>query len=207
MASCLPFHRFVEDPTPRATGQGNVPLIQVYVLTGMTAVNPGRPGHTRYASASAVEQPADENPQQGEEKRHEDQVWQGYFHTYSPGPPPLIGSEAPGRVAWAIRRGADAHLLKPVGSGGIYSAVMIASRAYAMRIVLREKAEGLKARLDQRECLAQATAHLMASGNLSAQAAYRTLRLMAMSERLSIEKMAAVLLDRVPGVHKRSDRA
>lgn len=119
----------------------------------------------------------------------------------------LIGSEAPGRIAWAIRQGADAHLLKPVGSSGIYSAVMIASRAYAMRIALREKTEGLKARLDQRECLAQATAHLMASGSLSAQAAYRTLRLMAMSERLSIEKMATVLLDRVSGVHKRSDRA
>lgn len=32
----------------------------------------------------------------------------------------LIGSEAPGRLAWAIRQGADAHLLKPIGSGGVF---------------------------------------------------------------------------------------
>ena len=45
----------------------------------------------------------------------------------------LIGSEAPGRIAWAIRRGADAHLLKPIGSGGIYSAMLIASHAFKQR--------------------------------------------------------------------------
>ncbi|MEP2843285.1 MAG: transcriptional antiterminator, partial [Alphaproteobacteria bacterium] len=34
----------------------------------------------------------------------------------------LVGSEAPGRIEWAARMGADALLLKPVGSSGAFSA-------------------------------------------------------------------------------------
>ena len=51
----------------------------------------------------------------------------------------LIGSEAPGRIAWAIKHGADAHLLKPVAGGGIYSAVLLAREAFARRQVLRQE--------------------------------------------------------------------
>ena len=119
----------------------------------------------------------------------------------------LIGSEAPGRVAWALSQGADAHLLKPVGSSGVYSAVMIAARTYERRKALHEEIYEIRARLDQRECLAQATAHLMTDRNLSASTAYRTLRMMAMSERQPIERMAAALLAQLPGARKRNGRA
>jgi AmiR/NasT family two-component response regulator len=119
----------------------------------------------------------------------------------------LIGSEAPGRVAWAIRQGADAHLLKPIGSGGIYSAVMIAAHAYEMRRMLSDKTEKISAWLEHRECLAEATAYLMVNRNISADAAYRELRLMAMSQRVPIEKMAAILLDQMLGTRKNYDRA
>ena len=53
----------------------------------------------------------------------------------------LIGSEAPGRIAWAIKRGADAHLLKPVSGGGIYSAVLIARDAFDRRQVQFHRGE------------------------------------------------------------------
>src|SRR5690606_13975316 len=39
----------------------------------------------------------------------------------------LIGSEAPGRIEWALfNHGANAHLLKPVGTAGVYSSLLIA---------------------------------------------------------------------------------
>lgn len=119
----------------------------------------------------------------------------------------LIGSEAPGRIAWAIKRGADAHLLKPVAGGGIYSAVLIAREAFDRRQALRREVTDLKQRLAQRECVAAATAQLMASEGLSATEAYRSLRLKAMAERLPIEAMAARLLAGNFATSRRHDRA
>jgi AmiR/NasT family two-component response regulator len=114
----------------------------------------------------------------------------------------LIGSEAPGRIDWAIGRGADAHLLKPVGSGGIYSAMLIASHGFEQRQRLRAEIEGLRLRLSRRERLAAATAQIMATQGVSATQAYKALRLMAMAERLSIEDMAARLTDSGAAVAK-----
>lgn len=119
----------------------------------------------------------------------------------------LIGSEAPGRVAWAIRRGADAHLLKPIGSGGIYSAVFIASQAFDRRKALGVEADNLRNRLSSRECLAEATAQIMLAENIAAEDAYRKLRLLAMSERKTIEAMAEHLLQQNSGGRKSNDRA
>jgi response regulator NasT len=106
----------------------------------------------------------------------------------------LIGSEAPGRIAWAIRRGADAQLLKPVAGGGVFSALLIANEAFARRARLRNEVAGLRRRLDGREVLAQATALLMLDDNLGAADAYRSLRRRAMDAQLPLEEMAARLL-------------
>jgi len=119
----------------------------------------------------------------------------------------LIGSEAPGRIAWAIRRGADAHLLKPVTSSGIHSALMIAREAFERRQALRAEVADLKHRLEQRESVAEATALLMLGQGLSAADAYRRLRLLAMGERLTIEAMAARILDKHAQSESRHDRA
>jgi two-component system, response regulator / RNA-binding antiterminator len=103
----------------------------------------------------------------------------------------LIGSEAPGRVAWAIRRGADAHLLKPIAGGGVFSALLIAGEAFARRQTLTTEVEALKRRLGLRESLAEATAILMLNDELNAADAYKSLRRRAMEQRVSIEDMAA----------------
>ena len=107
----------------------------------------------------------------------------------------LIGSEAPGRIAWAIRRGADAHLLKPVAGGGIYSAVLIARDSFERRCALQLEAADLALRLSRREAVAAATALLMTLEALSATEAFRQLRRLAMAERLTIEAMADRLLE------------
>ena len=118
----------------------------------------------------------------------------------------LIGSEAPGRLAWAISLGADAHLLKPVGSGGVFTALVIASESFARRAAMRSELDALRARLEQREAIAEATACLMLQGNMAAEAAYAQLRREAMAARLTIEAMAERIVDelRAGHVHHRS---
>jgi AmiR/NasT family two-component response regulator len=115
----------------------------------------------------------------------------------------LIGSEAPGRLAWAIRMGADAHLLKPVGSGGVFSALVIATEAFVSRSNLHQELDSLRSRLDKRQLVAEATACLMLQDNLSADAAYAALRRDAMLSRLSIEDMAERVVSQLRGGHVR----
>lgn len=102
----------------------------------------------------------------------------------------LIGSEAPGRLAWAIQLGADAHLLKPLGSGGVFAALVVAFDAFERRSAIQAELDGLRSRLEQREVIAEATACLMLRGNLPAELAYAQLRRDAMTARLTIEAMA-----------------
>jgi AmiR/NasT family two-component response regulator len=114
----------------------------------------------------------------------------------------LIGSEAPGRLAWAIRQGADAHLLKPIGSGGVFSALVIASEAFARRAEL----DGLRTRLGKRQLVAEATACLMVQNDLPANVAYDLLRRRAMEAQLTIEAMAERITEalRDPNVRDRA---
>ncbi|MET3901432.1 AmiR/NasT family two-component response regulator [Devosia sp. UYZn731] len=115
----------------------------------------------------------------------------------------LIGSEAPGRLAWAMRMGADAHLLKPIGSGGVFSALVIATEAFMRRSALHHELAGLRSRLDKRQLVAEATACLMQQDNLSAHDAYAALRRDAMQSRVSIEEMAERIVYRMGGDHVR----
>jgi len=107
----------------------------------------------------------------------------------------LIGSEAPGRIDWALRQGADAQLIKPIGSAGVYSALVIAMHNFHRRHALATEIGALRESLDQREAVAQATAILMLAENLSPKQAYQKLRLAAMAERISVEAAARRFLN------------
>ncbi len=107
----------------------------------------------------------------------------------------LIGSEAPGRIDWALRQGADAQLIKPIGSAGVYSALVIAMHNFHRRHALATEIGALRDSLDQREAVAQATAILMLAENMSPRQAYQKLRLAAMTERVSVEAMARRFLN------------
>jgi AmiR/NasT family two-component response regulator len=115
----------------------------------------------------------------------------------------LIGSEAPGRLAWAIGQGADAHLLKPIGSGGVYSALVIARQAFEQRTAMAGELASLRSRLDLRQVVAEATACLMLQDNLSADAAYDRLRRSAMADRVTIEEAAASVVAALGQSHVR----
>jgi len=102
----------------------------------------------------------------------------------------LIGSEAPGRIAWTISHGADAQLLKPIGSAGLYSALVVASQAFVRRRAQAEEIALLKERLSKRQVVAEATAILMLTHNCDARSAFDELRRAAMAERRAIEEAA-----------------
>ncbi len=102
----------------------------------------------------------------------------------------LIGSEAPGRVEWALRAGAHAQLLKPVGDHGAYSALLIARDAFHARRALSAEIADLRRRLDARQTVVRAVAMLAARGKTEDEA-YGQLRQMAMAWRVSFEDAAA----------------
>ncbi|MFT4152004.1 MAG: ANTAR domain-containing protein [Paracoccaceae bacterium] len=101
----------------------------------------------------------------------------------------LIGSEAPGRIEWALNAGADAQLLKPVGDGGAFSALLIARAAFDARQSLGAEIASLRARLDQRQTVVRAVTLLMGRGKTEDEA-YAQLRAMAMAWRISFEAAA-----------------
>lgn len=108
----------------------------------------------------------------------------------------LIGSEAPGRVEWALSTGANAQILKPIGDSGVYSALLIASHAFEARQALAANVADLRRRLGERQTVVQAVVRLMESSG-SEQAAYAALRAEAMDARISLEDAATRVLARI----------
>lgn len=102
----------------------------------------------------------------------------------------LIGSEAPGRVEWALSQNADAHLLKPVGNAGVYSALLIARNAFEARKALAAEVADLRQRVGERRSIVRAVGILIARGT-SEDRAYDQLRHLAMTWQVSMEDAAA----------------
>jgi len=101
----------------------------------------------------------------------------------------LIGSEAPGRIEWALAQKADAQLLKPVGNAGVYSALLIARQAFEARRRLADEIAGLQSRVAERQTIVRAVAALSSQG-VDDDRAYAQLRSLAMGWQISIEEAA-----------------
>jgi AmiR/NasT family two-component response regulator len=101
----------------------------------------------------------------------------------------LIGSEAPGRVEWALSHNADAQLLKPVGNAGVYSALLIARQAFEARRRLADEIAALEMRVAERQTIVRAVAALSAQ-SFDDERAYAQLRSLAMSWQISLEEAA-----------------
>jgi len=108
----------------------------------------------------------------------------------------LIGSEAPGRIEWAIAQGSDAQMLKPVGDSGVYSALLIARQSFEARQSLQAEISDLRARLAERQTVVRAVTLLAALGDCEADA-YAHLRQLAMSRRETIEQAAQRIVARL----------
>jgi AmiR/NasT family two-component response regulator len=101
----------------------------------------------------------------------------------------LIGSEAPGRIEWALSHNADAQLLKPVGNAGVYSALLIARQAFEARRRLADEIASLETRVAERQTIVRAVTALSAQG-FDDERAYAQLRSLAMSWQISLEEAA-----------------
>ena len=113
----------------------------------------------------------------------------------------LIGTEAPGRVEWALKQRADAHLIKPIGNAGIYSALLIARQKFDERQALYQEIAGLRAQVAERRTVVQAIVLLTAQGQTEAQA-FALLRKLAMDGQVTLEQAAAHLLADEKGGHR-----
>lgn len=100
----------------------------------------------------------------------------------------LIGSEAPGRIEWALSHKADAQLLKPVGTAGVYSALLIARQSFEARRQLAGEIASLRERVGERQTIVRAVAAL--SKGSDDDRAYAQLRSLAMSWQISVEEAA-----------------
>jgi AmiR/NasT family two-component response regulator len=101
----------------------------------------------------------------------------------------LIGSEAPGRIEWALSQGAAGQIMKPVSGAGAFSALLIAHQAFEARRAMDAQIADLRGRLSERQTIVQAVAHLMRQGR-DESVAYDLLRQMAMAWRVTIESAA-----------------
>lgn len=108
----------------------------------------------------------------------------------------LIGSEAPGRVEWALSTGAHAQILKPVGDSGVYSALLIARHTFEAQRFLAADAADLRRRLGARQTVVSAVLLLIESTG-SEEAAYAALRDEAMAARITLEEAATSVVARL----------
>jgi len=120
----------------------------------------------------------------------------------------LIGSEAPGRIEWALSHKADAQMVKPVGNAGVYSALLIARQSFEARQRQASEIAALQARVAERQTIVRAVAALCASG-VDDALAYDRLRSLAMSWQIPIEDAARriVALTEQDGRDDKSSRA
>lgn len=105
----------------------------------------------------------------------------------------LIGSESPGRLAWALEQEVDAFI--PLsGLSHLFSAMVIAHDVFAQKVARRAREAELARRGAGRLDVIRAVLLLMESGRDEALA-LKQLRTMAMVEQISLEDTAARLLD------------
>lgn len=118
----------------------------------------------------------------------------------------LIGSEAPGRIEWALSQKADAQLLKPIGTAGVYSALLIARQSFEARRRLADEIAALETRVAERQTIVRAVAALSAQG-FDDSRAYAQLRSFAMSWQVSVEQAARRIVAMTGEADEQSDRA
>jgi AmiR/NasT family two-component response regulator len=127
-----------------------------------------------------------------------DAGWSGLL-PWPPGENPvplvaLLGSEAPGRIAWALDHGANALIAKPIAASAVYPALVMASRSHAETRRIAGRIAELEERIRLRPLVLAAVQALMSSHDLDEAAAYRHLRREAMRRRLALEQAAAAIL-------------
>ena len=106
----------------------------------------------------------------------------------------LVGSEAPGRIEWASRTGADALLVKPLAANGVFAALLLARQSFERRKGLLAQVDALRTRLMARQTIVQAVAILSAKTG-DQDTAYDRLRQLAMAWQMTMEDAAVQIVE------------
>lgn len=127
-----------------------------------------------------------------------DQGWDGLL-PWGAGHPLLpvvavLGSEAPGRIAWALDQGAGAIIAKPIASSAVYPALVMAVAIHEERKLLRARLDHLEERVRMRPLVHAAVQRIMTARGVDEERAYAILRGCAMRRRLPMEQLSAFIL-------------
>jgi AmiR/NasT family two-component response regulator len=127
-----------------------------------------------------------------------DAGWSGLL-PWEPGQSPvpliaLLGSEAPGRIAWALDQGAKALIAKPVAASAVYPVLVMAARLHAEARAYAADRADLEERVKLRPLVHGAVQAIMGTQKIDEAAAYRCLQREAMRRRLALEQVAAGIL-------------
>ncbi|MFK0331731.1 ANTAR domain-containing response regulator [Rhizobium sp. NPDC090275] len=106
----------------------------------------------------------------------------------------LLGSEAPGRIAWALEQGAGAIIAKPVAASAVYPALVMAVSIHQERKTVAERVKFLEERVRLRPLVHAAVEQLMSVHAVNEERAYAILRDCAMRRRLPMEQLAAFII-------------
>lgn len=106
----------------------------------------------------------------------------------------VIGSEAPGRLEWAIENSPSAYLLKPIQPAGIFNALVMGFQNFKKLHDLEADNQKLRIRLKARESVVKALLTLMHYFEIEENEAFELLRSVSMVRRLTIENMSDRIL-------------
>ena len=118
-----------------------------------------------------------------------DNGFDGMF-PWSQAPIPLIaiiGSETPGRLAWAISQNPSAYLTTPIGSKGVFQALVTAFHNHTDRADLQREVADLRERLRCRPLVVHTILRIMSVLAIDEDAAFRLIRDESMRRRVSVE--------------------
>lgn len=103
----------------------------------------------------------------------------------------LIGTEAPGRISWALRQGTTAFIPKPVTAAAIYPALVLGVSLHQAQSEQADRLAHLEERLKWRPVVYAAIGKLQQARQVTADQAYGLLREAAMRRRMTVEEVAA----------------
>ncbi|MCE8009090.1 ANTAR domain-containing protein [Aestuariivita sp.] len=107
----------------------------------------------------------------------------------------LIANEAPSRLARVVRFRCNSHILKPIRSMGVYSALLLATNGHEQQLQTCREIASLRQRLSGRRTVMKAVLKQMDLTGVDEDTAYEGLRRRAMELRVPIETVARMTLD------------
>lgn len=110
----------------------------------------------------------------------------------------LIGHEAPSRLVRVVALRSDSHILKPIRTTGVYTALLLAVNGHRDRLRTERELDVLRQRLSGRRVVMKAVLRLMALSGIDEDSAYQRLRQEAMNRRVPIEDVARDWLAALP---------